>query len=147
MSANNKVMLIANLTRDAELRVTSSGSSVLSFGIAVNDRRRDSKTGEAIEYANFFDCSIFGKRADALEKYMKKGVKVAIEGRLHWSSWEKDGQRRTKVEVWVEDIEFLSSSRKSDGAAEQPSVSDIVPEGTVVTEIPDSAYSDKDIPF
>ena len=150
MSANNKWMGFGNLTRDAILRVTPSGSSVLNFGLAVNDRRRDPKTGEQIEMADFFDCAVFGKRAEALEQYMKKGTKVAIEGRLHYSSWEKDGERRSKVEIWVEDIEFLGSrSKDAAGApAEQPDVTEVLPEGSYITEVPPtSAYSDKDIPF
>ena len=106
----NKVMLTGNLTRDCELRTTASGSTVLSFGIAVNDRRKN-QNGEWEDYANFVDLNLFGRRAEALAQYLTKGTKVAIEGKLHYSSWEdrNGGGRRSKLDVNVDEIEFLSS--------------------------------------
>jgi len=104
----NKLLVTGNLTRDPELRQTPSGASVLSFGIAVNDRRRNASSGEWENYANFVDCSIFGARADALSRILVKGMKVAIEGKLRYSSWERDGQRRSKLDINVDEIEFLS---------------------------------------
>ena len=106
----NKVMISGNLTRDPELRTTASGMSVLSFGVAVNDRRRN-QNGEWEDYANFVDCTMFGKRAEALSQYLQKGTKVAIEGRLHYSSWEdrNGGGRRSKLDVTVDELEFMSS--------------------------------------
>lgn len=106
----NKVMISGNLTRDAELRTTPSGTAILNFGVAVNDRRRN-QNGEWEDYANFVDCTMFGRRAEALQSYLKKGLKVAIEGRLHYSSWEdrNTGQRRSKLDVTVDELEFMSS--------------------------------------
>ncbi len=107
----NKVMITGNLTRDAELRTTPSGTSILNVGVAVNDRRRNQQSGEWEDYANFIDCTMFGRRAEALAQYLTKGVKVAIEGRLRYSSWEdrNTGQRRSKVDVTIDEIEFMSS--------------------------------------
>ena len=105
----NRVIISGNLTRDAELRQTANGTSVLGFGVAVNDRRRNSQTGEWEDYANFVDCTMFGQRAQAIAQYLRKGLKVAIEGKLRYSSWERDGQRRSKLEVIVDDLEFMSS--------------------------------------
>lgn len=113
----NRVVITGNLTRDAELRTTSSGTSVLSMGVAVNDRRRNAQ-GEWEDYANFVDCTMFGTRAEKLSQYLKKGLKVAIEGRLRWSQWERDGQKRSKLEVLVDDLEFMSN-RNSDGGGYQ----------------------------
>lgn len=112
----NKVMITGNLTRDAELRTTPSGTSILNFGVAVNDRRRN-QNGEWEDYANFIDCTMFGRRAESLQNYLKKGLKVAIEGRLHYSSWEdrNTGQRRSKVDVTVDEIEFMSSRGEGGG--------------------------------
>lgn len=106
----NRVMISGNLTRDAELRTTPSGTSILSFGVAVNDRRRNAN-GEWEDYPNFIDCTMFGRRAESLQNYLKKGLKVAIEGRLHYSSWEdrNSGQRRSKIDVTVDELEFMSS--------------------------------------
>ena len=112
----NRVAISGNLTRDAELRSTHSGTSMLGMGIAVNDRRKNQKTGEWEDYPNFVDCTMFGTRAEKLQPYLTKGTKVAIEGKLSYRSWEKDGQRRSKLEVVVDEIEFMSS--KQGGAAQ-----------------------------
>lgn len=107
----NKVFISGNLTRDCELRATKGGSQVLTFGVAVNDRRRNPQSGEWEDVPNFIDCVVFGKRADALQRFLTKGMKVAIEGKLRWSQWEKDGQKRSKIEVIVDEVEFLSGSK------------------------------------
>ena len=104
----NRVNISGNLTRDPELRVTTNGTQVLSFGVAVNDRRRNPQTGEWEDYPNFVDCTMFGTRAEAVKRYLSKGSKIAIEGKLRYSSWEKDGERRSKIEVIVDEIEFMS---------------------------------------
>ena len=109
----NRVIISGNLTRDPELRSTAGGTSVLGFGVAVNDRRKNQQTGAWEDYPNFIDCTRFGARADALHKYLSKGTKVAIEGKLRWSQWEREGQKRSKIEVIVDELEFMSS-RNSD---------------------------------
>lgn len=115
----NRVVLSGNLTRDPELRQTASGKDVLSFGIAVNDRTKSAKTGEWEDRPNFVDCTMFGARAGALAGILSKGSKVALEGRLRWSQWEKDGQKRTKLEVIVEEMELLSSRKQSEDVYDQ----------------------------
>ena len=104
----NRVNISGNLTRDPELRATAGGTQVLSFGVAVNDRRKNQQTGQWEDYPNFVDCTMFGTRAEAVSRYLSKGTKVAIEGKLRYSSWERDGQRRSKLEVIVDEIEFMS---------------------------------------
>lgn len=106
----NRVVITGNLTRDPELRSTGSGMSVLKLGVAVNDRRKNSSTGEWEDVANFVDVTVFGARAEGLSKYLHKGSKVAVEGKLRWSSWESaGGEKRSKLEVVADDIEFMSS--------------------------------------
>ena len=112
----NKAIVSGNLTRDPELRQTAGGTSVLRFGVAVNDRRKNQQTGEWEDYPNFIDCVMFGSRAEKLARFLAKGSKVAVEGRLHWSQWEKDGQKRSKIEVVVDELEFMSR-REGEGAA------------------------------
>ena len=114
----NRVNISGNLTRDPELRATGGGTQVLSFGVAVNDRARNQQTGEWEDRPNFIDCTMFGNYAGAMSRYLHKGDKVAIEGKLRYSSWEKDGQRRSKLEVIVDEIEFMSQRR--DGAQQRP---------------------------
>lgn len=118
----NRVNISGNLTRDPELRVTGTGTQILSFGVAVNDRRRNPQTGEWEDYPNFVDCVLFGARADALSRYLSKGTKVAVEGKLRYSSWEsKEGGRRSKLEVVVDEVEFLSSRNQQGGGYQQDS--------------------------
>ena len=117
----NRVVISGNLTRDPELRVTTGGTQVLSFGVAVNDRRRNPQSGDWEDYPNFVDCTMFGSRAEAISRYLSKGSKVAIEGKLRYSSWERDGQRRSKLEVIVDEIEFLSRGNGQGGQGGQGS--------------------------
>ena len=108
----NRVEITGNLTRDPEIRATAGGTPVMSFGVAVNDRRKNAQTGEWEDYPNYIDCTMFGSRAEAVSRYLSKGSKVAIDGKLRYSQWEKDGQKRSKVEVIVEEIEFMNSQRR-----------------------------------
>ena len=107
----NRVNISGNLTRDPELRATAGGTQVLSFGVAVNDRRRNAQTGEWEDYPNFVDCTMFGTRGEGVSKYMAKGDKIAVDGKLRFSQWEKDGQHRIKLEVIVEEIELMAHRR------------------------------------
>lgn len=105
----NKVLITGNLTRDPELRETPSGFQVLNFGVAVNDRKKSQSTGQWEDYANFVDCTMFGNRAASVARFLAKGSKVAIEGKLRWSQWEtQDGSKRSKLEVVVDELEFMS---------------------------------------
>jgi len=106
----NRVNISGNLTRDPELRSTQGGTQICNFGVAVNDRRRNPQTGEWEDYPNFIDCVVFGNRADALNRLLSKGMKVAVEGKLRWSQWQdrQTGQNRSKIEVIVDEVEFLS---------------------------------------
>ncbi len=119
--AINRVIIGGNLTRDPELRRTQSGMAILSLGVAVNDRRKNSQTGEWEDEPCFVDCVMFGTRAEKLSGYLSKGQKVAIDGKLHYSSWERDGQKRSKLEVIVDDLEFMSSKSGGQGGYGQPS--------------------------
>ena len=104
----NHVTVSGNLTRDPEVRTTWSGKPVMSLGIAVNDRRRNPETGEWEEFPNFFNCTMFGTRGEQLGELLAKGDKVVIEGSLRYSKWEtKDGERRSNVEIIIEEVEFL----------------------------------------
>lgn len=114
----NSVTLGGNLTSDSTLRTTAGGMGILSFGIAVNERKKDPQTGEWVDVPSFFDCTLFGSRAEKLAGYLMRGTKVVVSGFLRQSSWEKDGQRRSKVEVIVNDLDFLT--RNQQAPAQQP---------------------------
>lgn len=106
----NQVSITGNLTREPELRSTQSGTAVLSFGIAVNDRRKNA-SGNWEDVPNFFECVTFGNRATALGDILTKGMKVSIAGKLRYSSWEKDGQKHSKVDIIANDVELMQNSK------------------------------------
>ena len=111
----NRVEISGNLTRDAELRGTQG--NVCALGVAVNDRRRNPQTDEWEDVPNFVDCIIFGSRAEKLQPYLTKGSKVAIAGKLRYSTWEDQasGQQRSRLEVVVDEIEFMSRGSSEGG--------------------------------
>ena len=110
----NRVVLTGNLTREPELRRTSSGMAILKFSIAVNTRKKDSKTGEWSDHANFVNCTMFGTRAESVSGYLNKGSKVGIEGKLNYSEWtDKQGNKRSGLDVTVDDLELLTPKSKS----------------------------------
>lgn len=159
----NRVNITGNLTRDPELRATQGGTQVLHLGVAVSDRRRNPQTGNWEDYPNFIDCVMFGTRAEAIQRYLSKGTKVAIEGRLRYSSWERDGQKRSKIEVVIDEIEFMSSrqggnsggygqqqggySAPAPQAGYQASAPQPAPAPAPVATPPAADVYDEDIPF
>lgn len=124
----NRVNISGNLTRDPELRQTQGGMAILSLGVAVNDRRKNQQTGEWEDVPNFVDCVVFGTRAEKLAQFLAKGSKVAIEGKLRWSQWEKDGARRSKLEVIVDEIEFMSRGGSQGQRQQQTASADLYDE-------------------
>ena len=127
MSDINRVNITGRLTRDAELRAMQSGASSLSIPLAVNDAVRNRDTGEWDERANYVDCVVFGRRAEALASRLKKGTGVTVDGKLRWSSWElKDGSKRSKLEVVVNELKLHSSSSQGDGSAPELLDEDVV---------------------
>lgn len=159
----NRVNITGNLTRDPELRSTQGGTQVLHLGVAVNDRRRNPQTGNWEDYPNFIDCVMFGTRAEAIQRYLTKGTKVAIEGRLRYSSWERDGQKRSKIEVVIDEIEFMSSRQGGNAGGYQqqggyapqapqapyqaPQAPQPAPAAVPVAAPPAADVYDADIPF
>ena len=105
----NKVMLMGNLTRDVELKTTTGNQNVATLSLAINRKYR-TKEGEDREDTTFVDCEAWGQTAEVLAKYLSKGKPVYIEGRLKLDSWEdKDGQKRSKMRVVIEEFQFIDS--------------------------------------
>ena len=104
----NRVTISGNIGNDPDLRQTASGVQVLSFSVAVNDRVKG-EDGQWTDRPNWIDCVMFGNRAKSVSRFLSKGSKVAIEGKLRWSQWERDGQKRSKIEVIVDEIELMAS--------------------------------------
>ena len=139
----NRVNITGNLTRDPELRSTAGGMAVLGFGVAVNDRRKNQQTGQWEDYPNFVDCTMFGNRAEALSRILRKGMKVAIEGKLRYSSWEdKNGVgRRSKLEVIPDEVELLSQNPNAQqGQPQQYAPQGYQPQAYAPQQAPQQAY-------
>ena len=124
----NRVVLVGRLTRDPELRALPSGSSVCSLRIACNSSRREAD-GEYVERPNFFDVSVYGAPGESVGHYMRRGSRVAIDGRLEWREWETaEHERRQAVSVVADTVQFLDGPGEranddgedtSDGGAER----------------------------
>lgn len=128
----NVAVVAGNVTRDPEVRRTQSSMAIMSFGLAVNENRKNSQTGEWEDYASFIDVSGFGERWEKVSEYIRKGSKVTVKGRLRQSRWERDGQARSKVEVIAEEIELPPKPKGAQGGRAPSQAA--------------SAY-DEDIPF
>lgn len=112
----NKVLLMGNLTRDVELRHTSSNQAVANIGLAVNRSWRTPE-GETREEVTFVDCEAWGKTAETLSKFLSKGRPVFIEGRLKLDTWQdkEGGGNRSKLKVVVEDFRFIDAKGEGGG--------------------------------
>jgi single-strand DNA-binding protein len=103
----NRVILVGRLTRDPELRALASGSTVCGLRIACNGVRKDGEVYQ--ERPNYFDVSVFGSQGENVERYLRKGSRLAIDGRLEWREWETGEQKRQAVCVVADSVEFLDS--------------------------------------
>ena len=150
MRGFSKAIIAGNLTRDPELRTTPNGSSVCSFTVAVNRTYRDA-SGEQKEDVSFIDCSAWSKLGEMINQYAKKGTGVLVSGRLDQRSWEDKttGNKRSRVEIVVEDFNFTgggnrdggSSFSSSSAGADEPAPSDIP------DDIPEEEIDLSDVPF
>ena len=118
MTDNNSVSINGRLVREAELRFSTSGTVILRFSIAVN---RSVKKGDKWEdEASFFDCVMFSKMAESVNKYLEKGKQVSIIGELVQNRWEKDGEKRSNVEIIVNKLQLLGSKDEQKQSYHKP---------------------------
>lgn len=108
MASFNRVILVGNLTRDPEVRYTPGGTAVCDLGLAVNERRKNS-SGEWVDEVLYVDVTLWGRTAEVAGEYLTKGAPVLIEGRLRLDTWEKDGEKRSKLRVVAERMQMLGS--------------------------------------
>ena len=144
MATLNKVLLIGNLTRDPELRYIQSGTAVLDLGLAVN-RRVKGADGTWGDEAAFIDVTVWGKQAENCAEYLSKGRSVFVEGYLKLDQWEdkKTGDKRSKLKVTADNIQFLGGKPSAGGGGGDR------PDRSEKPEAPaeDTELSDDDIPF
>ena len=152
MRGFSKAIITGNLTRDPELRNTPNGASVCSFSVAVNRVYRDSN-GEQKEDVSFIDCSAWGKLGEMISQYAKKGTGVLVSGRLDQRSWEDKatGQKRSRVEIVVEDFNFTGAARENSGSNGSYSGASNATESSAPSDIPDDIPDGEidlsDVPF
>jgi single-strand DNA-binding protein len=145
----NRVILVGNLTRDVELRHTSSSTAVTDLGLAVNDRRKTPQ-GEWVDEVTYVDITLWGRQAEVASEYLSKGSRVLIEGRLQLDQWQdKDsGQQRSKLKVVGSQMMMLGGRGEEGGQRGSSGDSDDAYSGPAeTTSQPSSTPTDDDIPF
>ena len=124
MGSVNKVILVGNLGRDAELRYTPGGAAVANFSLATTETWTDKNSGQRQEHTEWHRVDIWGKRAEALQQYLTKGLRIYVEGSLRTRQWEdRDGNKRSSTDIRADRIEFLDSrgeggGRRAEGAGD-----------------------------
>lgn len=131
----NTCTISGNLGKAAELRYTNSQLAVVSFSVAVNERRKQAD-GSYQDEVNWLDCTMFGKRAEALQPYLAKGTKLSLTGHLHKSTYERDGKQYSRVEIIVDEVEVMNARREAQA-----------PEAMPPQAVEAASVYDSDIPF
>jgi single-strand DNA-binding protein len=150
MASYNRVVLLGNLTRDPELRYIPSGMAVSDIGLAINDRVK--RNDQWVEETTFVDITLWGRTAEVANEYLSKGSSVLIEGRLKFETWEKDGQKRSKLKVVGEKMQMVgarggsSGGGPSDGGPSQSRPQEQTPEYSSTSGGPTMPPNDE-IPF
>jgi len=156
----NRVIITGNLTRDPEMRSTPNGANICGLRIAVNTRRKD-QSGQWVDKPNFFDVTVFGAQGENCARFLAKGRPVAIDGRLEWREWEKDGQKRQAVDIVADSVQFLGGRGDDNGGGGGSTYDSFTPQSDVPSDTSDfqpqpaaatasnghSAPADDDIPF
>jgi len=137
----NRVCISGNLTRDPEMRSTGSGMAIMQLRMAVNDRRKNPQSGEWEDAPNYVGVVVFGQRAESLSRYLSKGSKIVVDGKLRWSEWDdkNTGEKRSKLEVVADDIDFASGRGEGGGGGSYS--------GPSAASAPAEPVFEDDIPF
>lgn len=147
----NRVILVGRLTRDPELKTTSGGSFYCRFSLASNRSFYKKETNETVDEAGFFDCVAWGKLAEVISKYVTKGRRIGIDGSLRFNSWEdSEGKRQSKVNIYVENFQFLESKQADNYSASDSSYGgggSYPSENSAPTASQEDPFGSDDIPF
>ena len=148
MANFNKVILAGNLTRDPELRYTPKGTAIAKIGLAIN-RKWKSETGEMKEETTFVDVDAFGKTAETIGQYLKKGRPILVEGRLRYQTWDdkQSGQKKSKLAVVMENFQFMDSGGGRGEGAPAPSRPAAAPAAAAETPDAEPPHEGDDVPF
>lgn len=153
MANFNKVILAGNLTRDPELRFTPKGTAIAEFGLAINRSWKD-ESGQTKEEVTFVDITAYGRQAEVIGQYFKKGRPILMEGRLRYDSWDDKatGQKRSRLKVQLEAFQFIDSQRTGgemppQGAQHRPAAAPAQAPAAPVPPEPDGPPNEDDVPF
>jgi single-strand DNA-binding protein len=144
MAGINHVVLVGHLTRDAEMKVTNTGLVIVKFSLAVNRRVKKGDTWQ--DEASFFDAVYMGKAAEAVHQYLLKGKQIGIQGELRQDRWEQEGQKRSRVEIFVNNLQLLGGGRGQAAPLEQGESPQMAPSGGAAGTPSADDFND-DIPF
>lgn len=114
----NNISILGTITREPELKYTQGGTAILSFGIAYNEKRKQ-QDGRYQDLAHFFEVTAFGKKAETVNQWFRKGSRILIQGSLDYQSWEKDGQKKSKVGIKLNDFDFIDKRESNNEQANQ----------------------------
>jgi len=147
MASFNRVILVGNLTRDPNVRYTPSGTAVCEIGLAVNERRKN-QSGEWVDEVVYVDVTLWGRTAEVAGEYLTKGSPLLIEGRLRMDTWEKDGEKRSKLRVVAERMQMLGTrGAQNDSGARRGGTKPPVP-GPVEGVLDETGFPpEDDVPF
>ena len=149
----NRTIISGRLTKDPDLRSTGGGLSVCKMRIANNTRKKNSATGDWEDKPNYFNVTVFGRSGENCGKYLSKGSAIAIDGRLEWSEWEAEGQKRQSVDIVAENVQFLGApGERNEGNGQGNSFrraaeSDIPADTSDISAPVAAGADDDDIPF
>ncbi len=149
MANFNKILMIGNLTRDPQLSYLPSQTPVVEFGLATNRKWTDKATGEQREETCFVDCRCYGRQAETINKYMRKGNQIFIEGRLQLDTWtSQEGQKRSKHRIFVQSFQFLGSPDRAGRPSDSQNVPDSQADASGQSQQTSTTTSgEDDIPF
>ena len=115
----NNINILGTITREPELKYTQSGTAILSFGIAYNEKRKQ-QDGSYTDFAHFFDVASIGKKAEVINQWFRKGSRILIQGSLDYQSWNaQDGSKKSKVGIKLEDFDFIDKREANNSEANQ----------------------------
>ncbi len=142
----NKAILFGNLTRDPELRALPSGMNVCNFSVATNRVYKD-RDGKKQEQTDFHNVLVFGRQADTVNQYLKKGSSVYVEGRMQTRSWEQNGEKKYRTEVIADSVQFGPRGSGGGGASRQEEPEDLPQSSGPGIDYPKDDINPDDIPF
>lgn len=147
MASFNRVILMGNLTRDPNVRYTPSGTAVCEIGLAVNERRKN-QSGEWVDEVVYVDVTLWGRTAEVAGEYLTKGSPLLIEGRLRMDTWEKDGEKRSKLRVVAERMQMLGTRGTQNNTGSRPAAGKAPPAEMGDAGVEETGFPpEDDVPF